>query len=291
MTPAQLLALSEERLVKLQLHLKDASDDRPLIQLGVVAEFLLAAPDAYRSSGSATLTRPRAILADAALRCLRGGLLERALKGRVEHLYVVSMLLRLATEASDYWVQDLVPVAELLAEGGIPAGEQPSLTLVLVRAHLRCAGLVVEERAAAAGLGRSLDKRALRCRTDEHDVAAVLKFAQLHVMGRVIGALPRVLPQLLLAHSILKQDMNWLAPLAWVGMRVFPRSPASAALLAQAQVLLAVDLQARDDLLPLPQAPPDSELHTEYAQLAAEGLRLRSSLACCALLMNGDAHG
>jgi hypothetical protein len=270
MMPMQLLSLCSQRVEQTIEQIDAAPTTSSLLDIATVSELIVTLP------GSAVLRGVSSSLRSAALRWLRSGLIEDIMMTRAEHSYHMALLVRLASVHDDYKLSDVQHLSYLCAAGACLRGEMPSLTLRTAVSHLARSGVSTgltvffEPNEALA-----YDKRVLRPRNDEQDFRALFMILQLRQLGEVDESwIPRVMPQAMLYHVVQKRDFGALATLALLNKHALSVSPE---LLRFACMLLAKSIEELDDLLPI----TSGQVDTIYAPT---GLRVRNSLACCALL-------
>jgi hypothetical protein len=250
-----------------------------VLDIGAVVEVLQAAPEL------ASFARARSLIAVAAHRWLMSGLLAEMLVMKVALSYPVALLIELATAAPAHRPADLVPLATMVEGGLVGRGELPTLTLQLLSATFSRMGMsapIVSGR--AEDLRRIVDKRVLRTRTDEYDIATLMMAAQLlRARSSPAALLPEVFPRIMLTEALRRGHLNWIAILALLNGHVFPRAPGAMMLGARAQLQAAA---GRAEMLPMPNR---DVLYSEFLERSDLGLRLRSTLACYAFL-NEDLH-
>jgi len=251
-----------------------------ILDVGAVVEVLQSAPQLP------SFARARAQVAAAAQQWLKSGLLPElmVMKGALSH--PITLLVEIATEAPAYRSGDLDPLAAMVEGGLVGRGELPTLTLQLVSAAFSRLGITIPAVAGRAeDLRRIVDKRVLRSRSDEYDLATLMMAAQLfRAKSTPRDSMPKVFPRIMLVEALRCGHLNWIALLALLNGHVFPQAPRAMMLGARAQLEKAV--KGGTDLLPMPN--PDV-LYSEFLERSDLGLRLRSTLACYAFL-NEDLH-
>lgn len=223
----------------------------------------------------------RRMLATAALEWTRSGLLANLLVSRSDYGYAVAMLLALASEANGFTPADVRDLADIYRGRVIGFSELPILTLRAIAMHLGTAGIAAnDEGALPIDIGRLIDKRALRTRTDEYDVITLMMAGQL--LGRTDAdrsCWPSIFPRVLLAKALHDHDLNWVAVLALLAEHLYG---APKPMIATARALLTAT--ASSGLLPM---PAKTVLYSEFFERSDVGLRLRSTIACLVLLQGG----
>ncbi len=249
-----------------------------LLEIGTCAELLLAAPSAPGFAGCI------ADIAAATLLWLRSGLLEDTIRMHPETAYHATLLLRVALRCEEATADDRRSAAERLLPALLLDRESPSVTQWVVWSHLEMASLAdATHRPRAVEVRPSFDKRVLRRRTDESDIAALHMAAHLVRDGRLAPEeIPVVLPHVLLLQTCRDADINRLSVLLLLNLAAFapPRW-----LLRHAESALLAMTPAADTLLPPPLKTSD---HDEYRDRMLAGLQVRGTLACGALLSMGN---
>ena len=278
MTPDRMLEASCDKLASRIADMDAAPSVDALFDISAVAELLLALPEepAFMSANE--------LLGTASLRWLRAGMLEGILMSHSEHSYHVSLLMRLAMAVGGVRSSDRTWISNVVGQYGILKVELPTLMLRAADLHFSHALGV-----AASALTRhvhnriSIDKRVLRCRTDEQDVSALCVVAQLFSADDIgQQELPGIMPHVMLLHSIRTCNLNWIAILALLKARIFC---APSPLLLHARTAIHAGMRLSQAILP---QSSSEEAHNEYTIRARQGLRIRSSLACVALLTGDD---
>jgi hypothetical protein len=242
-----------------------------LLDVGAVAELVLAAPDVQALSGV------RVSLARAALGWLKTGLLQEIIITKMEFCYIVALLVQLARIAPEFKSSDISQFAALVASGMIGRTEMPTLTMRVMASAFGQPTLQVTQ-----GVGQRpdfltiVDKRVLRRRTDEYDIATMLMVAQ---VIPVEDSGPRIFPQVLLIDALRQQHENYVAVLAFINRFAFEGAPP--AVMEAARIFLLSAIKGADGLL---STPDESYLYSEFLERSDLGLRLRSTLACIAFL-------
>lgn len=243
-----------------------------LCDLSVVAETLLVSgqPQAF-----AAVAHP---LATGVADWVRSGLLHRILMAHAQHYYDGAVLIHLAAKEGALSLWELSQFARAMQHKLIGRSELSALTLAATLGHLAEAGSVSPLGPLKEDIRRCIDKRVLRRRADEHDVLALMQTVCLAQLGYVSSAaIPVVLPQVMLLQSMRKQQLNWMATLALVVARL---NGTQDALACEALNLLASCVTSEDVLLP---APLRNGTDDEFLARSEVGLRLRATLAYCAL--------
>lgn len=274
MTPAALVGLCHEHMSRRLAEMDDAPEASILLEAAAVAEILAIAVN------RPSLRAMQELMSRVTCRWLQCGLLEHALMSGAQNLYPVSLLIQFATKDPAFRHQDLAVTRALVEAGIVGRTELPILTLALVAALLRYGDVDFNVPVySLRGAQGTFDKRVMRARTDEYDVSTLLMVAQLAIASEAeAGDLPVVLPQIMLVQAMRAGHANWLAVLSLLHETVFAVSePVRAAGRAAVGDLVA----SLDDLVPL---PPIAALQNDYVERVPLGLRLRSSIACCAVL-------
>lgn len=273
MMPVQLLSLCKMKIEQAIRQIDTVPTPRAVIDIANICELFVTVPH------NKFLKTVSMALCEASLRWLRSGLLDEIIMTRAEHTYHIALLVRLASAHEDYQNSDVEQLSYLCSAGACLRSEMPFLTLRTSVAQLKKSGV-------SSGLqlffdpyeSVAYDKRVLRCRSDEQDLRALCMILQLRELNEVDESWPpKVMPQVMLHAALKKNDVGTLAFLSLLGINIL-NIPDK--LLSYARELITNDMEHRADLLPI----TDFYLDTSYAQT---GLRVRNSLACCALF-DGD---
>lgn len=266
---AQLLATSQAELEKLLVNFERDPSRAGFFDIGAVAE-VLALSERIQAARSLTAT-----LADAASRWLRSGLLEDAAFARVEFVYHTAVLCYLARHGKDYSGADMLTVKRLFEARLIGRSELPVVTQQVTGAYLSLCGVHADfTQQGQRDLVLMIDKRVLRTRSDEYDIAVLIMCAQLLQFGaNPSQSRPLLFPQILLTQAIRSVNLNWLSVLAFLCAKVFGLPYW---LRAAAVECILDHLPPKGDLLPWPKS---NACDSKYIQRASRGLRLRSTIA------------
>lgn len=245
-----------------------------LIDIGTVAELTNLVLD------EPLFVTSRSIIAEATMGWLRTGLLEHIMMSAGHHLYHCTLLLVNAARVGVLTNQEITTVSTLTSHAMIGRSELPTLTMYAIASNLGQSGVTVElPRFPAAASRAAIDKRALRARSDENDIAALLMVCNLASDNALAAKdLPQLLPRIMLIQSLRAENANWIAILALLVRECFGApQPVQAAALAW----LTANIEPSEHLLPVPAA---TQLESEFFERAPTGLRMRSTLAYCRLI-------
>lgn len=273
MTPSDLADLCLARITDRLAEMDHAPRPEILMDISSVLEVLDV------DDSSPLFARARALIAQSAVKWLRNGLLENASFAAGHYLYQCSLLAFVMARENVLREGDIDVLNSLLSNGLIGRSELPLLSLRLMMANFSAAGCSVPHLDLPLGDVRNdVDKRTLRTRTDEYDIAVLLMLGRL-VREEKLGDAhrPTLLPQVMLVQAMRSENTNWIPVLALLCARNFP---SSRHLQEAANSRMSDLLQHQEGLLPLPN---EEALENEYVARAPDGLRIRSTLACCAM--------
>jgi hypothetical protein len=278
----KLLAASQEELEKLLDEFEGSLSLGAFFDIGATAEILSLD---RRSEETMPLV---AMLSNAAARWLWSGILEDVAFASAKCVYHTALLCYFAQYSDKYHPSDIKTIKRLSEGRLLGRSDLPLLTQEVTAAYLsRCQVSATFDVSGKRDLAAFIDKRALRARSDEHDIMAIIMCAQLVQLGCAsYESRVRLFPRTLLIESVRSDNINRLSALTFLCVRMFGLPP----WLRSAVIERAIThLPEGVGLLPWPQSDKESEL----IQRTARGLRLRSTVAlmlCLNDLENSD-HG
>lgn len=264
-----LLSTCQYELARLLDDFEAAPSGQGLSEVGAIAEVLILAEPLH---DPAPLTQ---MMRDAAVRWLRSGALEELCFSRVELTNHAAILAFMAHGSADFSRTDMGIMKRLCDGGLVGRSETPVLNQQLIAAYFsRCGVGNVFGDAGSRDLGRVVDKRVLRARSDEYDVQVLLMCAQLLQLGyKDVRNKPYIYPRTLLVHAIRTQNANWVPVLTFLCAHWFrlEENLRNAALKSMLQ-----HMPSRGELLPAPQT---TSVDGEHIARSCRGLRIRSTVA------------
>lgn len=243
-----------------------------LLDISAVAELVKSAPE------SVVLAASRARLRVAALRWLKAGVLAEIVFTKPEFTHSIALLVSLAREAPGFAAGADESIIRLISTGMIGRSELPTLSLEVAA---MCYGQGSSSfQKSGRTLSKLIDKRILRRRTDEYDIATLIMVGHLvSADPSLCGSSAQTFPQVLLLDALRQGHHNYVAVLAFLNRFVFVGTPP--ALLQCAREFLSAFRDSGGGLIPPPQ---EQYLYSEFLERSPLGLQLRSTLACAAFL-------
>ncbi len=227
------------------------------------------------------------LFADRAALWLRSGLLEELCFMRADLACQSALLAYMAQTGAGHDPSDMLVLKRLCAGRLIGRSEIPVLSQRLLAAYLSRCGVETDfGESGERDLAAMVDKRLLRPRTDEHDLAISLTCAQLlRLEPGAPAARPSLFPQVLLAQAVRSENMNWTPVLAFLCGRWFSLDERLQTAAAECMISR---LPSYGELLP---PPKGSDCDSEYSGQTGHALRIRSTLALAHCLCTpGASH-
>jgi hypothetical protein len=248
---------------------------RSFHEISLLCEFVCAAPKI------AELTAFREILARYSLIWVRTGIVENALISAADWVFGLSLIVRLATEAPDFQINDIAVIKHLYESGMIGRSEMSAALTYAMASHLERAGIAFPYPSSApATIQAAVEKRLLRARTDIADVGAIMCYLHLHNNDKSNFTLryPGFL-EVIYLHSKLHGSISLVSILGLFSLHCSNKSGFIAADVRGS----ALEWIAHnpDMLFPEPPLQPGNE---EFLRNTAKGWRIASSVAAAALL-------
>lgn len=241
---------------------------------GTLAEFLLCFPE------DEVLKPFSKTLADAALRWLQEGVLERAYVHSAQNEQSAIMLFALSQESTGFRQENGAILKTLVDGGVIGRSEMPLSWNAVMRARLLTAGIKLASAfPSPLQLQNNLDRRLLRAHVDSYDLNSLLAVAQVAGLGIVKRSeLPTRFATVFVLHAAANNHVGWLSLGALLGADYYGL-PAPVLEMARDKAITLVG--ESDDLLP---GPPDSDRIDDPARISGHGVRIRGTLAYLCLI-------
>ncbi|MDV6316268.1 hypothetical protein [Idiomarina sp. HP20-50] len=257
-----------ESIIKIIKDFETLPSSETFFDLGTVLEVLIL------SKRKASIPEITDLATNAALKCLRNGLIENALYSSMDNTYHCALFCHFASMDAEFTAIDMQVIDSLLSKGLIARNELPVISQYSIKFHFSCAG----SKSSTTALERRnlltmIDKRLLRTRTDEYDLVVLIMLAQCSEL--LVDTLPDgfgKLNQVLLAQAIRSSDINRVSVLLLVGcfLGVLPSY-----LRKSSESFLTLN-NPNNKLMPL---PTSGKIDNEYIKRASKGLKLRGAVA------------
>lgn len=263
----------EIQLQALILEFEQSPLEEAFYNIGAVAEVAITDIDNQQLQGIVKQ------LVDSTFRWLKTGLLEDILFSKMEYGYHAAIMCVFASKAPQFRADDLKTIETLITQGMLLRSESPVLTQFTVEQHFITAGIkLTSPSLGKRQLGKMINKRLLRSRTDEYDLAILCMLAQVkfNLDGNDVAECG-YFAKALLVQAIRNKDHNRIAYLSFMCSKL---SKLPHWLLTGATTAFNT---SQFDINNFP-APISNQIDSMFIQRAKKGMQLRSAI-CYALLL------
>lgn len=267
--------LLQQCSIKLQAFITEFEQsplEEAFYNIGAVAEVIVTDID------NQYLDEITRLLSQASYRWLKSGLLDDILFAKMEYGYHGAILCLFASKAPQFNLGDLNTINSLIANGMLLRNESPILTQFTVEQHFISAGINLPPPSLGQRqLSKMINKRLLRSRTDEYDLAILCMLVQTkhHLDSNEVAQCVNF-ANALLVQAIRNNDQNRVAYLSFIYSRL---SILPDWLLMSS---LSAFKNSQLDMSNFP-APVSNQIDSIFIQRAKKGMQLRSAI-CYALL-------